>query len=314
MKVNVLTPYRIGGPFYWGQNLVQQINLMEKYNASHIHTLTKLFSTPIVSDANIVHSVVPLSYKLWKKPVILTIHGDVLNEKNIWRFFYPQAIKKADIITTPSYYLMNKLAIDNCLVIPNAVFSDRYTPVVHSDKKTLNVVTLTKFYFKDKSEGVLKIISILDKILKNIDSDINYIIIGGGHYLDYIKKESEKYQIPITFMGMIQNPQKILEASDVFLYYSMHDNFPISILEAMACGLPVVSNNVGAVSEEINNCHDGFVAENDLDYENRVLELVNNSNLRATIGYNARRSVQLKFDWNIVVEKYIKLYEEWWVN
>lgn len=310
MKINILTPYRIGGPYKWGKDLVQQINCKTNHNASHIHELRTLLLIPLINDSDIVHSVVPLSYRIWKKPVILTIHGDVLNENNIWKFFYPGALKRADIITSPSHYIKNKLAIDDCIVIPNAVFSNHYTPVLHSEKKRLNIITLTKFYFKDKSEGILKIISILDQILNLIDYEINYTVVGGGYYLDYIKKESEKYQTPVTFTGMIGNPTKILETGDLFLYYSIHDNFPISILEAMACGLPVVTNNVGAVNEEIKNSYNGFIVEDDESYKNKVLELINNFNLRLKIGNNARRSVEMTFDWNVVIGKYIELYKK----
>jgi glycosyltransferase involved in cell wall biosynthesis len=310
LKINVLTPYRIGGPYNWGKDLVHQINSATKHNSSHIHELRKLVLSPLINDSDLVHSVVPLSYKTWKKPVILTMHGDVLTENNIWKFFYQSALKKADIITSPSYYLKNRLAIDECIVIPNAIFSNRYNPVLHSEKKCLNIVTLTKFYFKDKSEGVLKILSILDKISNLVDYEINYTVVGGGYYLDYIKKESEKYQTHVTFTGMIENSAKILETCDLFLYYSMHDNFPISILEAMACGLPVVSNNVGAINEEIIDAYNGFIVKDDESYKDKVLELINNFNLRLKIGNNARNSVKTTFDWNVVIGKYIELYEK----
>lgn len=310
MKINVITPYRIGGPYNWGKDLVQKINSETIHNSSHIHELRKLFLSPLINDSDLVHSVVPLSYKTWKKPVILTMHGDVLTENNIWKFFYQSALKKADIITSPSYYLKNILDIDDCIVIPNAIFSNRYNPVLHSEKKCLNIVTLTKFYFKDKSEGVLKILSILDQISNLIDYEINYTVVGGGYYLDYIKKESEKYHTHVTFTGMIENSAKILETCDLFLYYSIHDNFPISILEAMACGLPVVSNNVGAINEEIIDSYNGFIVEDDESYKDKVLKLINNFNLRLKIGNNARSSVKTTFDWNVVIGKYIELYEK----
>ena len=59
--------------------------------------------------------------------------------------------------------------------------------------------------------------------------------------------------------------QEVLK-NDLFLYYSVHDNFPIAILEAMALGLPVVTNDVGAVREMIRPGENGYITVSEEDY------------------------------------------------
>jgi glycosyltransferase involved in cell wall biosynthesis len=310
MEINVLTPFHRGGPYKWGQDLADLLN-RKGVTAKHMHEYYELFSTPFYQKADIVHTAVPLAYRLWQKPVVLTIHGEYTIEKMIWRLPYHLAIKKADIITTPSRFLKERLGLDEAEVIPNSVFIEKYKPVTHSHKKTLNLITISNFAFKDKANGILGILKILNEVSARIDEKIDYTIVGGGSYLDQIKNESKKYSnFKITFTGFQNNPEVLLEKKDVFLYYSVHDNFPISILEAMASGLPVVGNNVGALHEMIKTGVNGFVAENSMDYRDYLISLITEHRNRAKVGLEARRTVEERFDWSCTIERYISLYND----
>ena len=67
--------------------------------------------------------------------------------------------------------------------------------------------------------------------------------------------------LKVSFTGMVAEPQQELERGDIFLYYSNHDNFPNTILEAMSCGLPVITNDIGAINEIIENGKDGYISD-----------------------------------------------------
>lgn len=310
MRVNVITPINKGGPYYWGKNLVRVINEYgDGIHACHTHQLKKILTAPLYQNFDIVHAEVPLTYKLWNKPTILTLQGEYTIEKNIWRHFYPLAVKKADVVTSSSNFLKDRLGVDKAIVIPNGIFTDRYKIVAHQDKDTVNLVTLTKFAFKDKSEGVLDLIRIVEKASKNSYKDINYTIIGGGKYLDHVKEKIKNYNVNVNFTGFISDPGKILEGNDIFIYYSAHDNFPTAILEGMASGLPVITNNVGAVNEIITNRKDGYIALNSDEYLDYLIKLIDDHNLRGQVGYNARKKVEDKFDWRKIVNSYVSLYK-----
>lgn len=308
IKIDVLTPVRRGGPYYWGENLS---NLLNKNNflSRHVHNLNELMITPFYNNADLIHAAVPLTYRFWRKPVILTIKGDYTIEQKYAELLYPTAIKKADIVTTPSRFLKEKLDIEDAHIIPNAIFLDRFEPVRHSEKNIINVVTITAFSFKEKASGILDIVKILNTFQEHTDKVIKYNIVGGGSYLEDIRTKVKKYSnINIQFTGWVSRPEQVLRNSDVFAYYSFHDNFPNVILEAMASGLPVITNNVGAVREIIENRRDGYVAVCREDYQEYFFSLLDNFELRCLLGQNARKKIEDKFDWNTIILEYLKIY------
>jgi glycosyltransferase involved in cell wall biosynthesis len=309
MKINILTAIHGGGTYNWGRDLAAELS-RHGLPVKHIHTLGALLCSPVYQDADIVHASVPLSYHLWKKPVMLTVHGEYPYEQNIWKFFYPAAIRKANIITTPSNFLKERLKLDKAIVIPNAISPKQFEMVEHRNKDVLNLVTVTSFYFPEKARGVLNILEILNSLPEESRNHIKYTVVGGGPYLKQIIKEKKIYSYSVEFTGGLPDPKRILEHSDLFLYYSYHDNFPMVILEAMACGLPVLTNNVGAVSEIMENEKNGYIAATDEAYFEYLLKLINNLDLRARAGENGRRAVETKFSWEKIVSRYMEIYNK----
>jgi len=218
-----------------------------------------LYLSPLFPGAEIVHTTVPFPFKLWQRPMVLTIKGDYTIEQNIWQRFYPKTIAQAHAITVPSHYLKQRLGLEDAQVIPNALFPERFTTVQHGAKEQLNLVSVMSFYFQDKVEGLPKIANIVSKIQNHHSK---YTVIGGGAYLSAVKNQVADTKVDVNFTGFLADVRPHLTNSDIFLYYSHHDNFPNVILEAMASGLPVITNNVGAVSEIIDNGENGYIAEN----------------------------------------------------
>lgn len=308
-KISIITKSS-GGPFFWGKNLEIALNKNQWY-VEHIHNLKKILSSSIYDKNDLIHTSISLSFfKIQKKPLILTIHGDYNTEKTIGHYLFPKLLKKSCFITVPSKYLKKLLNIEDAIVIQNALFPDKYETAKHSDKKNINIITMTSFNFFDKSRGVIDLIKILNLIQKGTDKEINFYIMGNGKFLNIIKNESKKYKIKIFFLGFIKNPIEILKNGDIFLYYSYKDSFSISILEAMACGLPVITNEFGAANEIIKNGYDGFVVENHDEFIKRIHEIIKNLKLRKKMGKRAKEKIESKFNWNNIVKDYISLYEK----
>ena len=270
MKINILTPPRLGGPFYLAKDLVSSLN-KSGVKAEHLYEVRKVLLSPFYQNADIVHTLIPTPFKLWKKPVVLTILGDYTIEPNIWQRFYPKTIAQANAITVPSQHLKQKLGLNEAVVIPNAVFPERFKPAQYEARDKLNLVTVMSFYFSNKVKGLLNIVEVLNKIQNH---RFKYTIIGGGRSLDTIKHQVAGTKVDVNFTGFLPDPKPTLAASDIFLYYSYHDAFPIAILEAMASGLPVITNNVGAVSEMIDNGENCYIAQSDKNYLEHLLNLV----------------------------------------
>ena len=95
---------------------------------------------------------------------------------------------------------------------------------------------------------------------------------------------------------------------DFFINSTHIDNTPISVIEAMALGLPVISTDVGGMSQLIENGKDGIlVPEHDVDAMVEAIEkLVQDQELALQIAQAARKKVEA-FDWEIVKEEWMKV-------
>jgi glycosyltransferase involved in cell wall biosynthesis/predicted SAM-dependent methyltransferase len=99
-------------------------------------------------------------------------------------------------------------------------------------------------------------------------------------------------------------------AMDIFLYTPLADNCPLVVLEALACGLPIVTFDTGGVGELVRNGVDGFVVgHKDVPQTVRaVANLADNRALRTQFAQNARQSATKTFDHRITAQKYENLY------
>ena len=85
---------------------------------------------------------------------------------------------------------------------------------------------------------------------------------------------------------------------------------PNVILEAMASGLPIISNSVGAMAEMIESGETGFIID-DLDsWEPIIRSMIKDQRLRKEMGLKARKRIEDKFDWETILPTYLSLYKQ----
>lgn len=293
MKVDILTPIRFGGPQKWGDDLVRALK-EQGIEARNIHNFWGIIQRFFYTDADVIHSTLPLFFTFHNKPLILTIHG-IYPKENLWKYIYPRTIRKAKAVTVPSEFLKNELKLEKAKVIPNGIFLEDFKPVKHEKREVIRIVTVTGFKFWEKARGVLELLKILEQVKKLSKQKFVFIVVGGGPFLEKIKEESKKYDVPVEFIGFHPNPKEILQQSDIFVYYSFLDNMPISIIEAIACNLPIVSNDIGAIGELVD------VYGNNYDYINEILKVIKTKK-------HLKNNIE-NYNWNNISKKLIEVYQ-----
>jgi len=116
----------------------------------------------------------------------------------------------------------------------------------------------------------------------------------------------------VHFLGLRRDIPDVLGASDIFALSSDYEGNPLSVIEAMAAGLPVVSTAVGGVPELLQNGKEGFIVQAGCveDFSEAMVMLLNDSKLRHSMGTAAAVRARENFDVSAMVRAYEELYEE----
>lgn len=122
--------------------------------------------------------------------------------------------------------------------------------------------------------------------------------------------ESLKLKDSVKITGVLKKEEwhKLAEDSDIFINTTNIDNTPVSVVEVMALGLPIVSTNVGGLPYLIENNIDGLLVNNndpELMY-NAINHLLTNNDIAAKITNNARNKAET-FSWNNVKKKWLEI-------
>jgi len=142
------------------------------------------------------------------------------------------------------------------------------------------------------------------RALRDAGVEIHYVIVGGGdHHAELEQKVAElDLQKNVTFAGTLgeEDVTSELMRADAFVLPSVGhgEAWPVSVMEAMACGLPVVATIIGATPEMITPEVDGLLVEqhNETAMADALLRLARDPDLRLRMGQAAKKTAQDRFD------------------
>src|SRR5207249_551013 len=102
------------------------------------------------------------------------------------------------------------------------------------------------------------------------------------------------------------------QAADVYVHAARVDTFPMAVLEAMACGVPVVASAVGGIPEQFEDGHAGFLvrAGDREGFAARLAQLLASHTLRCRMGGQGAECVSRHFDLQRQVDTYLEWYRE----
>jgi glycosyltransferase involved in cell wall biosynthesis len=184
-------------------------------------------------------------------PVIINYHGGQAETFLARSFFLINpTLKLADLVIVPSGFLekiFSKYGVTTCIVA-NVIDLSHFQKTARKRNHIAPILLITRNL--EPIYGIptaLKAFAILHKSLPNAQ----LVIAGSGPQLKELKQLAEMLDISnsVTFTGRVDNDRisELYHNADLMINPSMADNMPISVLESMCCGVPVVSSNVGGI-------------------------------------------------------------------
>ena len=114
----------------------------------------------------------------------------------------------------------------------------------------------------------------------------------------------------VRFTGHASEPERIYAGLDVFALSSDTEQMPITVIEAMAAGLPVAATDVGDISLMLSNANRPFMAwRNAGSLADSILKLLHDSELHAHVGAANRKAAEDRFDVRTMTEAYAQLFD-----
>lgn len=160
-------------------------------------------------------------------------------------------------------------------------------------------------------KGHRHVITALAEILEK-NPDAKFLFAGRDDSNGAIKAQAENAGVAqaIRFLGFVEQPVKLFAAMDIFLLPSDWEGFPVSILEAMQAGIPVIATAVGGIPEMIRHGQEGLLIppENPAEIAAAVNLLAHNFALRATLVKAADARYQSNYTLQAMGNKMIHVY------
>jgi glycosyltransferase involved in cell wall biosynthesis len=221
-----------------------------------------------------------------------------------------QLFDNALINVAPSQYLMSSFNAEgfyNITHIPNSIALEKYQFNKRSitDIRLLWVRSFSNIYNPKLAIQILK-------ALKEDHLSASLCMIGPDNdgSLKETRAFAKKMNVEVEFTGKLSKAEwhKKSEAFNVFINTTTIDNTPVSVIEAMALGLPVISTNVGGLSYLIQNENDGVLVEsNNTDaFKNAIIKLKTDATLLSKIVTNARDKAEA-FDWEVIKQHWFSV-------
>ncbi|NFO34808.1 glycosyltransferase family 4 protein [Clostridium botulinum] len=183
-------------------------------------------------------------------------------------------------------------------VMPN--FVKCVDKTVRFNTKEVNILFLAVLI---KRKGIFDLVEAIKLLLKDINGyKIKVIIAGTGREENNIKEKIKELGIEASFdfKGWVQNnkKQKILENSQIFVLPSYNEGLPVSILEAMSYGLPIISTNVGSIEDAVIDNYNGTIIKpGDINaLKEEMKTLIENKNKWNMYSKNSKDIVYKKYN------------------
>lgn len=274
-------------------SLVREINPINDMKAIiELRKIIKKESPDIVhlhsSKAGVVGRIAAIGLRKRVK-VIFTVHGWAFTDgvsstlkKHLYRKIEKSVARFTDLFICVSNYdakigkrdgvLNNK---SNVVVIHNGSPLPQQNAVNYSIHSPIRLVMIARFSHQKDQKTLINAVAKLPK------SDYRLTFVGDGETLNTNKKIVSNLNLNknIKFVGFKDDVSKELIENDVYILSTHYEGLPISIIEAMSYGLPILATDVGGNSEMVINNINGFLFSSEEQLVDKLKYIIKNKNL-----------------------------------
>lgn len=236
-------------------------------------------------------------------------------------------MKNADIVTASTEELAYRARAQGYTgeirIIPHCIDTDRFKPSPNSQKEKIRgkngisigdpmIFSLQRLFPRKKVEVIIY----AAKIVLSEMPDAKFLIGGTGPDFSRLENLIQKFSIDksVKLLGYIPDNElpHYFSAADVFAFHTLYEGFGIVAIEAMSCGTPIITTNVGGLKEIVENNNAGVVVppNNPSVLADALLQILEDSSLRHKLSKNARNAALKKYQTGVVAKQYIDLYNE----
>ncbi|MGI8836181.1 MAG: glycosyltransferase family 4 protein [Pyrinomonadaceae bacterium] len=249
--------------------------------------------------------------KLYGKKVLLNYHsGEAADHLERWKRSAIPTIRLTNVLVVPSEYLVRVFTKFGLRATPiyNIIETEKFR---FRERRPLRPAFLSNRNF-EKHYGVDRVLRAFAVIQQSIP-DARLTVAGTGPERASLEQLALELKVNADFVGKVNHEHvaALYDQSDIFLNGSEIDNQPLSILEAFACGLPVVTTAAGGIVDMVTHEQNGLLVARG-DYQQLATEarrLLTDQELAAHIIRKARAEC-VSYSWEAVREQWLTVYEE----
>jgi len=263
-----------------------------------------------------------MSRQITGKPYVVTLHGSditILGSDPAYEPVNTYSVEAADAVTAVSRFMAeearNSLEISKDItVIPNFVDTELFKPdeCVDQERISRDIVVghVSNFRAVKRIEDLVYAMCIVTKEAP----EARLILVGDGPERHRIERLIDRLGIyhSVLLDGYRSDVPDRLKCMDTLVLCSETESAPLTFLEAMSSGLPVVATNVGGIPEMVEHGRNGYLVslKNPEAIAERLLEFNADKKKMSRMGQRARETVLESFSTDKVVGRYLEVYEK----
>ena len=173
---------------------------------------------------------------------------------------------------------------------------------------TLDLISVGSLCDRKNQIGILNAIGLLPEAYQK---RITVTLVGDGKARPELESKAKELSSAVIFTGSTKEVEKYLARANCFILFSKDEGLPISIIEGMRAGLPVIGTNIAGIPEQIIDGETGLLVDVD---EHQLAEklkyLVDNMRLLPDMGQASYQLFKEKFTIDAMVKKYVEIYKD----